>query len=308
MGKLQQELLAEARSVTEKYLLTHPVFAAKQAELTVLLSGSGTASYADRYSGIDLIVLCPHETSAALKASLAETGIRGGSDGFALWNVPMENGTKLRVMVNVHSLEDATEELAVYDDFAMLAYTNAPVVFDPKGQYDQLLANFSGEYPAEVLTQRIQSRYQGLRRRRASITWNLRRGQPFVLLQNLVALLDHALNICFYLAGQPPVGRKWLFQEGLRTPTGRRLRPIMFELLSNLGDVALLGGTLNIRQNRLYGLVSQLQEELERAIAAAGYEEALGGAQPPADRDDDGADRGADETILEAVEALEGLP
>lgn len=278
MGKLQQELLTTAQSITKDFLLGHPIFAPYRDELTIILSGSGAAPYADRYSGVDLVIMGSDEAVAGMRRQLKADGVRFDRDGFAV--VPDSPGALgFRVMFTLRTFAEAEKELADYEDFAMVTYPQAPVVYDPQDRYAALAAG-CGEYPEEVLVERLRNRYQGLRRRRASIAWNFRRGQPFVLLQNLVALLDHALSICFYLEGRPPVGRKWILQEGLRTSAGRKLRPIIFTLFTNLGDVALLGGTLNIRQNRLYSLLSQLQDQLEEAIEAAGFGGVLREARP----------------------------
>ncbi|HLS88521.1 MAG TPA: hypothetical protein VK008_02725 [Sphingobacteriaceae bacterium] len=269
MGKLQQELLTAAQTITKDFLLGHPIFAPYREELTIILSGSAAAPYADRYSGVDLVILGGEEAITAIRRQLAAGNVRFDRDGFAV--LPDAAGSLgFRVMFTLRTFAEAERELAEYQDFAMVTYPQAPVVYDPQDRYATLVAG-PVEYPEDVLVELLRRRYQGLRRRRASIAWNFRRGQPFVLLQNLASLLDHALSICFYLDGRPPVGRKWLLQEGLRTTTGRRLRPIIFTLFTNLGDVALLGGTLNIRQNRLYSLLSQLQDQLEEAIEEAGF-------------------------------------
>lgn len=270
MGKLQLELLAAAQTVTTEHLLHHPIFAPCRDDLTILLAGSGAAAYADRYSGVDLVVLGDEAAVAGMRQRLADAGLRTDRDGFIVLPGGSMAGDS-RLMFMLHTYSEVTSELANYEDFAMLTYPQAPVIYDPQQRFPELVAAV-GPYPDEILAERLRERYRRLRRRRASIAWNLRRGQPFVLLQNLVAFLDHVFSMCFLLAGQPPAGRKWLMQEGLRTPAGRQLRPILFDLFTNLGDVALLGGTLDIRQNRLYDKVSRLQELLEAAATAAGWD------------------------------------
>src|SRR5690606_5416144 len=123
---------------------------------------------------------------------------------------------------------------------------------DPEGRFAALVSGL-GPIPSDVWTRKIRDRYRKLRRRQASIAWNLRRGQPYVLLDNLTRLLGHVLAICCYLDGRPPTGRKWIFQAALRTPAGRRLRPHLFDLFSSLGEIATLGGSFEARSNRLYG-------------------------------------------------------
>ncbi|HEX6988026.1 MAG TPA: hypothetical protein VF282_01020, partial [Bacillota bacterium] len=116
-----------------------------------------------------------------------------------------------------------------------------------------------------------------------SIAWNLRRGQPYVLLDNLTRLLGHVLAICFYLDGRPPTGRKWVFQAALRTAAGRRLRPHLFDLFSSLGEVATLGGSFEAKSNTLYRRLGAIHDALLNILRDAGHEVGKGGMREAAE-------------------------
>lgn len=264
MGKVQRDLLAQAQRLTVEQLARRTPFAAFWDELTVLLCGSAVTEYADAYSGIDLLVLAPEPQCGRLRQALVEAGLECPPGTFRELSLDSR-----RVLLAVRSLEEARAELERYEDFAMATYPRAAVLHDPKGRHALLVAGIDG-YPQEVLQARIADRYRRLRRRQASLAWNVRRGQPFVLLDNLVQFLDHALSLCFLLQGEPPAGRKWLFQGALRTETGKALRPLLLDLFSALGAVATLGGSGNLRDNAIYRRVAAIQQALEEAIRAAG--------------------------------------
>lgn len=261
MGKWQRDLLAEARRLAQEHLARRPPFSRYWDELTVVLCGSAVTEFADAYSGIDLVILAPRPTAEALRAEADGAPVPGEFAELTL------DGR--RVLYAVASLEEARAALERYEDFAMATYPAAHVLHDPQGRYGRLLEGIDG-YPPQVLAERIRDRYRRLRRRQASLAWNVRRGQPYVLLDNLVRFLDHALSLCFLLEGRPPAGRKWLLQGALRTETGRALRPLLWDLFSSLGEVATLGGSNNLRENALYRRVAAIQAALEEAIRAAG--------------------------------------
>jgi hypothetical protein len=175
-----------------------------------------------------------------------------------------------RVKVVSNSFEEAKQLLETYDDYAVWSYPLARVIHDPTGRFAELTAGLVG-YPEEVLQGKIKERYRLVRRQQASLAWALRRGQSYVFLDRLVGFLNHVLSLCFYLDGRPPVGHKWLLRGAFKTETGKRLRPLVFELFSNLGLIATLGGTYDTRSNPLYQLVSAIQETLLAAINEKGY-------------------------------------
>lgn len=277
MGKLQRELLAGARRLVAGALAEHPLFSPYWPRLQLILSGSAVTEFADEHSGIDLIVLGTAGDLAGLAGGLDAEGLAADRPG--LYEIQLEGR---RVSLLLLSLEEAEQRLAAYDDFAWAVLPGAPVLHDPDGRFAALVAGV-GEIPAQVWAAKIRDRYRKLRRRQASIAWNLRRGQPYVLLDNLTRLLGHALAICCYLEGRPPTGRKWIFQAALRTAAGRRLRPHVFDLFSSLGEVATLGGSFEAGNNRLYRRISAVHDALVAAVREAGYDIGRGAAREAAE-------------------------
>lgn len=265
MGKLQRELLESAQALTIEHLKQHKAFSPHWDAISVILSGSATTEYADEYSGIDLIVLGDSPVISQLWADLLQNGAELLDENL----VTFQLGPK-RVKVSCFDFDYAAGAISEYDDFALSAFIPAPVLHDPGGRFGQLVAGCT-TVPRSVWERKISERYRQLRNRQAGLAWNIRRGQPYALLGNLNSFLAHTLAICFYVHGQPPTGRKWVFQGALKLDAGRRIRPHLFELFSSLGDLATLGGSIRIRQNRIYQLVSAIHDELVEIISEAGF-------------------------------------
>ncbi|MFO7245805.1 MAG: DUF4037 domain-containing protein [Thermaerobacter sp.] len=278
MARLQRELRQHAQRLVSDALAAHPLFARRWPRLQVILSGSAVTEFADEYSGIDLIVLGDAGDLAELAEALRVGGLE--SDRPGLYEVTVEGR---RVSLILLSLDEAARRLAEYDDFAWAVLPGAPVLHDPEGRLAALTAGL-GEVPRSVWAEKIRARYRKFRRRQASIAWNLRRGQPYVLLENLTRLVGHALAICCYLDGKPPTGRKWIFQAAMRTNAGRRLRPYLFDLFSSLGETATLGGSYQAGNNSLYRRLVAVHDALVSAIQEAGYDVGRGGPKEALDR------------------------
>lgn len=271
LGKLQRELLETARRLVSDDIRRDPTWSACWDRVSIVLSGSAVTRYADEYSGIDLIVLGDPDALDDLRDALAGQAPAGDGEPLETW------AGGRRVKISLFSFEQAEADLQAYDDFAVAVLPRAPVLHDPGERFARLVAG-RDDIPQQVLGAKIAARYRKLRRRRASMAWNLRRGQPYVLLDNLNRFIAHALAVCFYLDGRPPTGRKWIFQGALRTGAGRRLRPRLFELFSSLGQLATLGDSFQSRGNRIYRCVTEIHDTLLEAVRDAGYDV---GREPP---------------------------
>lgn len=225
--------------------------------LTVLLIGSGTTEFADAYSGWDFLMVCPDEWHARVAAAFKAPAEPG-----AVFRA-RTGGATLRL--RLHPRTEMLRRIEEYDDSALFALRNALILHDPQGTGADLVER-AGRVPSEVWLEKAQAGYREFRRRKASLAWALRRGQPFLVLENLVQVLENALAVSCFLAGMAPPGRKWLFQAAMRTPAGQEMRPGVFELFSSLGGMATLGGSLNLNDNHLYRLVTDLQRVLEEAL------------------------------------------
>lgn len=266
MSKLQRDLLETARSLTAGHLRDHQAFAPYWEDISIIMSGSAVTDYADEYSGIDFIVLGDDDVVAELCRRIQDSG----GDALEKNLISFQLGNR-RVKASFFSFARAEQALAEHDDFALAAFRDAPALHDPDGRFARLVEGLA-PVPREVWAKKIADRYRKLRYRQAALAWNLRRGQPYAILDNLNRFLAHALSICFYVHGQPPTGRKWIFQGALRLEAGRRLRPYLFELFSSLDELATLGGSLNPRQNRLYQRVSAIHDQLIAIIEEAGFQ------------------------------------
>jgi hypothetical protein len=166
--------------------------------------------------------------------------------------------------------------LEAWDDEALDLLRHGRVVHDPAGRARRLWGR-PLPIPPRVWEDKIRSRYLEFRRRQASLAWNLRRGEAFGALENVTRAVAHALTLALYLDGQVPP-RRWLHRAAFRTQLGRQIRPLLFELVTSLGELATLGGSWSLRENRVYGPVARIQSVLAAAVESRGR--GAGGAEP----------------------------
>lgn len=243
------DLVAHARQVMTERLLREPAYAQRAGEIAVVLCGSVVTEYADAYSGLDFLVLTP--------------------DGSPPPAPPPADGRAQRFRVISRGLEEFQSAAFAADDEALFLATHGVVLHDSTGRASVIWRD-PPEPPAAVWEEKVQSAFRELRRRRASLAWALRRGQPYAFLEGITGMLGHALRICFYAEHVPPPPAKWLHGAGLRTGIGRSLRAPLLDLLNSLGDTAVLGGSLHLKQNRLYQRCDRLEATLARALTERG--------------------------------------
>jgi len=259
---VQEEIYTRALAVKDE-LKDHPILSEFWDSLIIALSGSATTVFADQYSGIDLLVVYPaSKEDFWLHQWESKTG-----DVPAIKETIRINGEKVKVWY----LSDSTAKVLLmdYDDEAMFNFATSRILHDPENQWSDIMG-FYLPYPPQVLTDKIREQYRLFRRNKAALIWNLRRGQPYAVLINLTELLENTLLLCFYLDSKVPVGRKWLFRGSFQTTTGKAMKAQLFELFSALGEIAVLGGTREIKHNQLYRRISEMQEVLVQGIKEQG--------------------------------------
>lgn len=226
--------------------------------IAILLCGSSTTRFADGYSGQDFLVLCPDEDWVSIKQLIPGTQVE---NGHAEARIGGDRPGKMSLWS-----EDALRQLVEsWDDLVLFTLQHAEIWHDPLGLASHAVAK-SRQVPDEVWRKKTEERYRLFRQRKASMAWALRRGQPLVFLDSFNQALTHALTLCYYLEGQPPANRKWLFSGALRMGAGQKIRPVVYELLASLGDSVTLGGSYSLKSNRLYTLLGRLQACLEELI------------------------------------------
>ncbi len=275
MDQSHAHLVGRCREVVQTLFSQHAALGAAAPGIAVLLSGSAATGFADDYSGLDLVVLVPDDRWQALAGEVS-----GGAMPVPGQVLPLAPAGS-RVKVSLWPVGEVRRLAQEWDDVALYALLNALVLHDPSGLVGPL-QEIARAVPGEVWEAKAAVAYRVFRQRKASLAWSLRRGQPFVCLDNLVQLLTAALSLCYYLEGKAPSNRKWLFRGALRTAAGQSLRPALFELLSSLGEIALLGGSFNLRHNHLYGLLSGIQGQLESELRRRGWD-VSGHGRLPAD-------------------------
>lgn len=267
MNPSRAHLIDQSRQVVEALFAHHASLGAAAPEIAVLLSGSAATGFADDHSGIDLVVLVPDGRWEEVAG-----GVLGGETPVPGQVLPLAPSGS-RAKVSLWPAGEVRRFAERWDDVALYALANARVLHDPSGLAGPL-QEIARRVPDEVWEGKAAVAYRQFRQRKASLAWSLRRGQPFVCLDNLVQLLTAALSLCYYLEGKAPANRKWLFRGALRTAAGQSLRPALFELLSSLGEIALLGGSFNLRHNHLYGLLGGIQARLESELRRRGWDAA----------------------------------
>lgn len=264
MGSLRQDLLSAAQAAVREDLLRRPPFLGHAGLYGVVLGGSGVTDDIDEFSGCDLIVFRLPRDGAAKRPSAG----RGSRPAAAAGWIDVRRVPHL-YRYAILDFTPFAEAVLRGDDEALYLLRYGQILHDPRGR----LAQFWTGAPtpdAAMWRGKLAYRYRAFRQRRASLAWSLRRGQPLQVLDNLRLLLEHTLCCCYYLQHEPAPPRKWMFRGALRTPAGRVLREPMLELLSSLGELATLGGSLTLSQNRLYHQAGRLQDALEQALQAAG--------------------------------------
>ncbi|WPD20092.1 hypothetical protein [Thermaerobacter composti] len=238
--------------------------AAAGAAWAVALAGSGATGYRDRVSRLDLVAVGPGSAVARLRHRLPPHGDPTGPGSFH--RLPgWAGGGHLALL----SWDELAEAAARPSEAAVVLLGAAEPVLDPGGRLAAALAPLR-QLPPAWYRQQVRRRYRALRRRTASMAWNLRRGQAFAFLAGFVQWLEHFLLLCRYADGQPPVDRKWLLQAAMRTSLGRQCRADLYALFSSLGQVATLGGSYDPKENRLYGTIARLHGQLADALRQRG--------------------------------------
>ena len=259
MGSWRQELLDAARAAVKEDLMQRLPLAGRSRQFAVVLGGSAVTDDCDEYSGCDLIVF---RVAGRREGSTAKP-----AQGTYRWQSVRHGPHHYRF--TQLDIEAFWEAVRAADDSALYLLRHGEVIHDPQKRLG-VRWDDPPAVPPEVWTQKLAVRYRAFRQRRASLAWCLRRGQPVAVLDNLRLLLEHGLSCCFYLGGEPAPARKWIFRGALRTEAGRVLRAPVLDLLSSLGELTVLGGSRNLRQNRLYQGVSRVQDALEALFLGAG--------------------------------------
>ncbi len=255
---VRESVLERARRVVADRLLAQPPYAARKDEIAIVLCGSAVTEYADAYSGLDFLVLTPGAARPVAP--------------------PPTDGRARRFRVIARGMDDFRRAAADVDDEALFLVRHGVVLHDPGGQATALWAE--PPVPAKAVWEtKIAATFQELRRRRASLAWSLRRAQPYAVLDGLTQFMGCALRICFYAEGLAPPPAKWLNGAGLRTSVGKQLRAPLLDLLSSLGDTAVLGGSLRLSQNRLYQRCEHVEAQLAQALREHGFRPLRAGAE-----------------------------
>ena len=228
------------------------------------LAGSGATGYRDRISRLDLVAVGPTPAVERLRGRLAPHGEPGEPGSFH--RLPGWAGGGHLALLTWDELATAA---AHPTEAAVVLLGAAEPLLDPGGRLAAALAPLR-ELPPSWYRQQVARRYRALRRRTASMAWNLRRGQALAFLAGFVQWLEHFLLLCRYADGEPPVDRKWLLQAAMRTSLGRQCRADLYALFSGLGEIATLGGSYDPKENRLYGTIARLHGQLAAALRQRG--------------------------------------
>ena len=228
------------------------------------LAGSGATGFRDTASRLDLVAVGPGEAVARVRRRLAPHGEPGGPG--SLHRLPGWAGGGHLALLTWDELAAAAGDP---DEAAVVLLGAAEPLVDPGGRLAAALAPLR-QLPPAWYRRQVASRYRALRRRTASMAWNLRRGQAFAFLAGFVQWLEHFLLLCRYADGEPPVERKWLLQAAMRTSLGRQCRADLYALFSGLGEIATLGGSYDPKENRLYGTIARLHAQLATALRQRG--------------------------------------
>jgi predicted nucleotidyltransferase len=253
---IPSNLLDLARHSCLPYLLDLPRFAECADQLTILLVGSVATGLCREDSDIDIAILCGPDVYDSIAV---DTNWREGRP-----SQTEIQGTTLHYYAE--TFERLNSQLRSLNDVSLYVYGSAILLHDPKNQYARRFAWLADE--AESLRkERLEGKLDMLLRRSRALDQVLRDPDTIVLARMTLELITRASKIAALLDSISCDPRKRLFQTALSGITGRRIEPLLRDMLSAIGDLA----SCDVRQssigNRLRSTMAQVVDALSREAA-----------------------------------------
>jgi len=251
MREIHSKLLHLAKHRCLPYVLGLPRFAEHVSQLTVLLVGSVATGLCHNDSDIDISVLCESDVYDLIAA---ETAWHEGR--------PTESeidGTQLHYYAE--TFERVESQIRSLNDVSLYVYGSGVVLHDPKNQYARHFAWLIDE--AELVRkERLEGKLDMLIRRSRGLEQALCDPDIIVLARMTLELVTRASKIAALLDSIPFDPRKRLFETALSGSMGRRIEPLLRDMVSAIGDLGSSDGRESSAGTRVRSTTAQVVDAL----------------------------------------------
>jgi predicted nucleotidyltransferase len=214
------------KSLVPAYLRESKALGPIADRCAVVLHGSTTLGIDDAFSDLDLWVIAPNET---VRQAEEIAGTRFFS--FVLDDKPGH--------FNLEPMEEMRSRLRRCDLELIAELRRAEIIADVENVAADLIASARRPMSGAVREAWFCYHYVEMRGFHRNCDTPIERGDAIALLQGLVPTLNHALRAAMVLDGMPYPYIKWLAQSAATTPTGRRMLPLVYDMLDLLAADAL---------------------------------------------------------------------
>jgi predicted nucleotidyltransferase len=205
---------------------------------SVVLVGSCAAGLADAFSDVDVDVLIERRDYEPLYRLYWEAVDREAIHilnprarlfhEFPMTYIPGVHGHyQLKLAAQIE------ERIRSMDDVARWIYANSIAVADPGGLQARL-SDLASTYPPDVLREKRLHHRLAARQYYWGIKSQLERDHVVSLALLCIQSVSHLLKYCCLCDGKPFPHEKWLYQVGVATSLGERIKAYMDEILAEV--------------------------------------------------------------------------
>lgn len=222
---VQNQLVSFAFEKAYPYMKEQPKIKEYLSQISFILVGSAATGLCNSDSDVDICLLCNQKIYDEISKDTR-------------WNngCPTEvilDGTQLHYYaISVESLHKKIDEM---DALALYVYSNAMVIDDSNGQYQQIAERI---HAPEVLFQRFQNESDMLRRRRGALHYVLNNDtDPMVRMEICTEIIKRLLICIALFDGNECDSRKRTYQTALLGNAGKSLKSKIDEMFLLIGKV-----------------------------------------------------------------------
>ncbi|MHB1458537.1 MAG: hypothetical protein ACYC0V_16635 [Armatimonadota bacterium] len=262
---MNEALLLKARESADHLLAEHPVFSAHRNNISILISGSLAAGFADELSDIDLWLLCKDEVSACISEKCTANRLRFDS---LPPNKLTFKGTDVHCFIFPYS--KFRQGLEMYDDMTLFYVANSIICHDADACFASMIEPYV-PLPDDVLKDKIKESYGWVVCLLFGLRTVLMRYQPVPWIETMGYILHRTLNLCCWLDGKAPGTTKWVMRQAESCSTAHILIPAVMSLIRAFSK-ALENELPQTDDNHPLLLAADvLSEAARQAVDIAGY-------------------------------------
>ncbi len=242
-------------------LSRHPVLSRHWPELSLVLKGSTARGNADRYSDIDLFLVCDEPVQQDIIRGYREAGLSERQDGiFVFFAGPGYDGH-----YHVESFALIQKFYRERDYLHVWEYQTALPLHDPQQRFATCIDGLNRALFAEPL-ETLKQAYLDLQLDLDWMRHPLRRGDHASALLHAAKVLRGVAQACYLLDCRPYPPDKWLFHYLGTTRLGKRLRATIKDYADTCSQLGSLAKHRELAEYPLYADGLALINEIGRAI------------------------------------------